>query len=158
MSPLFPNFTSDASTRNSIDEMPHRFPFLFIDEAQVLNDSVHAVYKIKGDENFLKGHFKDNPVFPASIMIEALGQLGVLFLVASQSNQIIEPVDPNSIYFTSCDGIKCFRVCKPGDTLQLTVHLKRIRKPLAVFEGKISVNDVKTAKAESITLLFDSKH
>jgi 3-hydroxyacyl-[acyl-carrier-protein] dehydratase len=43
--------------------MPHRFPFLFIDEAQVLSDSVQAVYKIKGDENFLKGHFKDNPSF-----------------------------------------------------------------------------------------------
>jgi hypothetical protein len=30
---------------------------------------------------FLEGHFKENPVFPASIMIEALGQLCVFYLL-----------------------------------------------------------------------------
>ena len=57
--------------------VPYGRPFLFLDEA-VLSDGVaQGSYRIDGGEAILEGHFKDNPIFPASIMIEALGQLAV---------------------------------------------------------------------------------
>ena len=60
--------------------MPHREPFLFLESVKIDGEEATGTYKISGNEYFLEGHFKENPVFPASIMIEALGQLCVFFL------------------------------------------------------------------------------
>ena len=53
--------------------MPVQPPFLFLNEASVSSTGANGKYKITGQEFFLQGHFKDNPVMPASIMLEALG-------------------------------------------------------------------------------------
>ena len=49
--------------------MPHRDPFLFLESATIAGDKATAKYKITGNEYFLEGHFKENPIFPASIII-----------------------------------------------------------------------------------------
>lgn len=119
-----------------------------------------ARYRIRGDEFFLRGHFKDNPVLPASIMLEALGQLGVLYLLAA-FDASVDPaqqgdgkIRPDSIYFASSDGIRCHRVCRPGDELMLTLKPRRVRAPLATFSGAIHVGSDKAVTAEEITLTF----
>ncbi|MFA5058202.1 MAG: phosphopantetheine-binding protein, partial [Opitutaceae bacterium] len=61
--------------------MPIQPPFLFLNEASVGSQGASAKYRISGQEFFLQGHFKDNPVMPASIMLESLGQLALLFLL-----------------------------------------------------------------------------
>lgn len=135
--------------------MPQQPPFLFLQRARITEEGAEATYRIGGDEFFLRGHFKDNPVLPASILLEALGQLAVLYLIRSETAELEGPTREDSIFFTSCDGIRCHRVCRPGDTLTLKVKPKRIRHPLATFEGTALVKDQKAAFAESITLTFD---
>ena len=135
--------------------MPHKEPFMFLESASIVGDKATARYKITGNEYFLEGHFKENPVFPASIMIEALGQLCVFFLLKGENELLTEKVDPNTIFFTSCDGVKCRRICKPGDTLEMQVKVNRIRHPLASFQGEITVDGQKTATAEEVKLAFD---
>ena len=135
--------------------MPHKEPFLFLESAKIDGSEASATYKISGNEYFLEGHFKENPVFPASIMIEALGQLCVFFLLKGEDASIKSKVNPNTIFFTSCDGVKCRRICKPGDKLTMKVKVSRIRHPLACFKGEISVEGEKTAHAEEIKLAFD---
>src|SRR5258708_10264231 len=125
--------------------MPIQPPFLFLNEASVSAHSASAKYKISGQEFFLQGHFKDNPVFPASIMLEALGQLAVLFLLEGSTAEPQTAVHPNTIFFTSCEGVRCHRVCKPGDILNLTIRPKRLKSPLATFEGSIRVGQEKAA-------------
>ena len=135
--------------------MPHRDPFLFLESVQINGDETTGNYRISGNEYFLEGHFKENPVFPASIMIEALGQLCVFFLLKGKNLSIKEKVNPNTIFFTSCDGVKCRRICKPGDLLKMKVKVSRIRHPLACFQGEITVEGEKTASAEEVKLAFD---
>lgn len=135
--------------------MPHKEPFMFLESASIAGDTATARYKISGNEYFLEGHFKENPVFPASIMIEALGQLCVFFLLKGENEALVEKVNPNTIYFTSCDGVKCRRICKPGDTLEMQVKVNRIRHPLASFQGEITVEGQKTSTAEEVKLAFD---
>ncbi len=135
--------------------MPHREPFLFLESVSINGDEALGSYRISGNEYFLEGHFKENPVFPASIMIEALGQLCVFFLLKGENVDLKEKVDPNTIFFTSCDGVKCRRICKPGDVLSMKVKVGRIRHPLACFQGEITVNKEKTSTAEEIKLAFD---
>jgi 3-hydroxyacyl-[acyl-carrier-protein] dehydratase len=134
--------------------MPIQPPFLFINEAQIGSAGAQGKYKITGQEFFLQGHFKDNPVLPASIMLEALGQLAVLFLLEGSQAEPGKRVDPSRILFTSCEGVRCHRICRPGDTLSLSVRPRRVKMPLATFEGSIRVGQEKAAVAEEITLTF----
>ena len=134
--------------------MPIQPPFLFINEAQIGSAGAQGKYKITGQEFFLQGHFKDNPVLPASIMLEALGQLAVLFLLEGSQAEPGKKVDPARILFTSCEGVRCHRICRPGDTLTLSVRPRRVKMPLATFEGAIRVGQDKAAVAEEITLTF----
>ncbi|MDR2981627.1 MAG: phosphopantetheine-binding protein [Puniceicoccales bacterium] len=138
-----------------VSVMPHQHPFLFLQEAELHRNEARGVYKISGQEYFLEGHFKDRPIFPASIQLEALGQLGVLFLLKGKHPEISGEVDATKIYFTSSDGVRCSRVCKPGDILTFTIKPKRIKHPVAVFEGAITVNGEKASFAEEIALTFD---
>ena len=51
--------------------------------------------------------------------------------------------------------MKCRRICKPGDTLEMQIKVNRVRHPLASFQGEITVENQKTATAEEIKLAFD---
>lgn len=137
-----------------ISVMPIQPPFLFLNEASINSTGAQGKYKITGQEFFLQGHFKDNPVMPASMMLEALGQLAVLFLIESTAGEEGKAIDPSKIFFTSCEGVRAHRVCRPGDVLALTVKPKRTKMPLATFEGSIRVGHEKAAMAEEITLTF----
>lgn len=134
--------------------MPIQPPFLFLNEASVSSTSANGKYKITGQEFFLQGHFKDNPVMPASIMLEALGQLGVLFLLEGAPTEPGKVVSPQTIFFTGCEGVRAHRICKPGDILSLSIKPKRMKMPLATFEGAIRVGQEKAVIVEEITLTF----
>jgi len=137
-----------------LERMPIQPPFLFLDEARVSAAKATASYRITGQESFLQGHFKGNPVMPASLMLEALGQLGVWYLLAGLPVEAGKAVGAGTIFFASTDGVRCHRVCKPGDVLTLQLKPKRVKAPLAVFEGSIRVGQEKAVVAEEITLTF----
>src|SRR6478672_10708953 len=134
--------------------MPIQPPFLFLNEASVSSTAANGKYKISGQEFFLQGHFKDNPVMPASIMLEALGQLAVLYLLEGAPTEPGKVVSPQMIFFTGCEGVRAHRICKPGDILSLSIKPKRMKMPLATFEGAIRVGQEKAVIAEEITLTF----
>ena len=134
--------------------MPVQPPFLFLNEASVSSTAANGKYKISGQEFFLQGHFKDNPVMPASIMLEALGQLAVLYLLEGAPTEPGKVVSAQMIFFTGCEGVRAHRVCKPGDILTLSIKPKRMKMPLATFEGSIRVGQEKAVIAEEITLTY----
>ena len=134
--------------------MPVQPPFLFLNEASVSSNGANGKYKITGQEFFLQGHFKDNPVMPASIMLEALGQLAVLYLLEGAATESGKVISPHTSFFTGCEGVRAHRVCRPGDILTLSIRPKRMKMPLATFEGAIRVGQEKAAIAEEITMTF----
>lgn len=137
--------------------LPHQDPFLFIDSAIISEDKAEGIYTITGEEYFLKGHFKEEPVFPASIMIEAVGQLAVLYLLRAENLGLPYPIDNRKVMFTSCQQSSCHNLCKPGDTLKLEATLKRVRPPLIKFDCLISKSNKKVFRTEELTLVFGFK-
>jgi 3-hydroxymyristoyl/3-hydroxydecanoyl-(acyl carrier protein) dehydratase len=87
-------------------------------------------------------------------MLEALGQLAVLFLLEGAPTEPGKAIGPNTIFFTGCEGVRAHRMCKPGDILTLSIKPKRMKMPLATFEGAIRVGQEKAVIAEDITLTF----
>jgi 3-hydroxyacyl-[acyl-carrier-protein] dehydratase len=134
--------------------MPIQPPFLFLNEASVSSAGANAKYRITGQEFFLQGHFKGNPVMPASIMLEALGQLAVLYLLEGAAAEPGKVIGANTIYFTGCEGVRAHRICRPGDLLTLTIKPKRMKMPLATFEGAVRVGQEKAVIVEEVTLTF----
>ncbi|MEM0969675.1 MAG: 3-hydroxyacyl-ACP dehydratase [Verrucomicrobiota bacterium] len=132
--------------------LPHGVPFLFLDDAQVDGALVKASYLIRGDEEFLQGHFKGDPVFPGSIMFEALGQAGCLWILHDQG-----PVDQGQLLFVMLDGARCYKRAVPGDRLEMEVSATNCRPPLATFQGKILVNGEKIADVGRFRLAFGAE-
>ncbi|MDR2512675.1 MAG: phosphopantetheine-binding protein [Puniceicoccales bacterium] len=137
------------------EAMPQQPPFLFIQGATLRPDEARGTCLLSGEEFFFEGHFKGRPVLPASIQIEALGQLAVLFLLKGKHPSITNVVDAQKIFFSSCGNVRCLGISVPGDLLTLTVIPKRIKYPIAVFDGCITVNGEKKSFAEDISLSFD---
>ena len=148
--PVATTYANDAI----LARMPIQPPFLCLDEARVSSTRATASYRLTGQEFFLQGHFKGNPVMPASVMLEALGQLGVFYLLTGLPVEPGKTVGPATIFFASTDGVRCHRVCKPGDVLTMSLKPKRVKSPLATFEGIIRVGSEKAIVAEEITLTF----
>ena len=55
--------------------LPHRDPFLFIDEViEVSNEKIVAKRFVSPEEEFFKGHFPDFPIMPGVLILEAMAQ------------------------------------------------------------------------------------
>ncbi|MGH7996249.1 MAG: phosphopantetheine-binding protein [Opitutaceae bacterium] len=134
--------------------MPIEPPFLFLNEASVSSTGANGKYKITGQEFFLQGHFKDDPIMPASIMLEAIGQLAVLYLLEGAPAEPGRAVGAKTIFFTGCEGVRAHRICRPGEILTLSIKAKRMKMPLATFEGAIRVGQEKAVIVEEFTLTF----
>ena len=136
-----------------LKRIPQGDPFVFVDEASLLEESISGNYRISGDEFFLQGHFPDRPIFPASILTEALGQLGIVYMMERFGT---EGIDPESIYFIKSESVNCRRKCVPGDLLEMQLQVVRSREPLIQFSGEIRVSGELALKIELLTLSFST--
>src|SRR5438477_8180616 len=66
--------------------LPHRPPFRFVDAVDANEPGVptRARYRVRGDEEFLAGHFPGNPVFPRVLQLEALAHAGAISLLSDE--------------------------------------------------------------------------
>ena len=134
--------------------LPQQPPFLFLDDAELNGETVKASYTIKGTEFFLEGHFKDEPIFPASIVFEAMGQAACLWLLEKAPAQLSKPIKSNHVYFASLDGAHFYRKTRPGEKLEFEQKLVKLREPLAIFEGTVTSHGERVAKIERLVLAF----
>ena len=131
--------------------IPQGDPFVFLDSAVLGDKEIFGDYLITGEECFMAGHFPERPVFPASIMVEALGQLAIMYMLQMDRD---DQIDPTSIYFIKSEDVQCRRKCLPGDCLEMSIRERRVRAPLMTFSGEIKVNGEIAVKVSSMALSF----
>ena len=102
--------------------LPHRPPFRFVDEVDEIDPggSVVARYRVTVNEDFLGGHFPDNPVFPGVIQLEALAQTGAIGVLADSRYTGKLPL------FGGVEKVRWRRLVRPGDELLMAVTLERL--------------------------------
>ena len=120
------------------DLLPHRPPFLFVDEVLDLvpGRSARARWYIDPDAYFFAGHFPGNPILPGVLIVEALAQTGALAALAEPDSQ------GKLALFAGIERARFRRVVRPGEELVLETRLTRRRGPLGVGEGEASVDGV----------------
>ena len=101
------------------DVLPHRPPFLFVDELVALEPGVSAVgtWRLTGDEWFFAGHFPGRPTLPGVLMCEAIAQVGAIAVLTDPRFAGKLPL------FGGLDGARFRRQVEPGDELELRVEL-----------------------------------
>ncbi|MAU69697.1 MAG: 3-hydroxyacyl-[acyl-carrier-protein] dehydratase FabZ [Gammaproteobacteria bacterium] len=120
--------------------LPHREPFLFIDEVVQIkeNKEIHAIKLIHEDEHFLKGHFPGNPIFPGVIIIEALGQAsGILGFVSMNKTP-----EEGSIYvLAGVDKVRFRKRVRPGDTIDLISKVVGEKRGIWKFDCRAELDN-----------------
>jgi len=102
--------------------LPHRPPFLFVDEitALVPGESARGRWNLIGDEWFFTGHFPGRPTLPGVLMCEAIAQVGAVALLTDERFAGKLPL------FGGLDSARFRRQVSPGDVLELHVELGRM--------------------------------
>jgi len=134
--------------------LPQQPPFLFLDKAEIHGDIVRGSYVFRGDEFFFAGHFLNDPVVPASIVYEAMGQAACLWILEQVPARLAQPLTTNQVLFVGMEEARFHRRARPGDRIDLTLTLSRLRAPLAVFAGQVQVGQQLLAKVDGLTLAF----
>ena len=124
--------------------IPHRYPFLLIDEVTELEPGVSVTAKkyIKPDEDWFRGHFPGNPVQPGVLMIEMLAQAGAVCALCLPENR------GKIAYFAGIDKARFRGVVKPGDTLELHVEMTRKVGPIGYGKAVATVAGKRVVTAE----------
>ncbi len=146
--------TRRYSRTEILSRLPQQLPFFFLDEAVIEGDTVRARYLVRGDEYFLEGHFKDNPIMPAAILFEAIGQAACLWVLDCAPEQLHTELQSNEVLFASMEEAYVYRRARPGDLIEMEATLVRLRAPLAVFRGGATLRGERLAKIEHLVLAF----
>jgi len=134
-------------SRAQIEEiLPHRDPFLLLDEIVELEPGVRAVARkrVRDDEWYLAGHFPGRPIMPGVLIVEAMAQTGAVAVLAEEANR------GKLALFAGIDDVRFKRIVEPGDELELTCELERVRGPIgrgkarATVDGELAARGVLT--------------
>jgi 3-hydroxyacyl-[acyl-carrier-protein] dehydratase len=130
------------------DVLPHRPPFLFVDEVLDVEPGVSARgrWHLTGDEAFFAGHFPGRPTLPGVLMVEALAQMGGIVVLSDQRYAGKLPL------FGGIDKARFRAQVVPGDTLELEVTMDRLGGTAGRGSGVARVAD--KVACEVVGMLF----
>jgi 3-hydroxyacyl-[acyl-carrier-protein] dehydratase len=131
---------------NILDAIPHRPPFLLVDEVVSIDaSSIHTRKRVDPADPVFKGHFPDYPIMPGVLICEAIVQSGAILITHIQG----ESVGKNSIpTLTRLNNAKFKQMVRPGDVLDIEVRFKEKLANAFFMEGTAKVAGKTAASIE----------
>ena len=125
--------------------IPHRKPFLFIEECKIIErgkvgESTRTFYE---NEYFFEGHFPDNPIVPGVVIVEAMAQTAGVVV----SESLIDNKD-QSVLFMSINKAKFRKPVLPNYNIKFYVEMLNNIKNVYKFLGKAYHDESLVAESE----------
>ena len=130
------SFSPPLGRREIEQILPHRDPFLLLDEVVELEPGVRVVARklVREDEWYLAGHDRPPGEVPGVLMVEAMAQAGAVAALSAEENR------GKLALFAGIDDVRFKRIVVPGDELELTCELERVRGPVGRGKAKATVD------------------
>ena len=134
--------------------LPHRYPFLLVDKIiERGSDYVVGIKNVTANESFFQGHFPGEPVMPGVLQVEAMAQVGGLFILGDLENP-----ECYSTYFLKIDNVKFRQKVVPGDTLIFKVRLvSEMRRGMANMRGLAFVGETLVCECDFMAQIVKNK-
>jgi 3-hydroxyacyl-[acyl-carrier-protein] dehydratase len=123
--------------REGIEQiLPHRDPFLLIDEVLELEPGKRVVARktVRADEWYLAGHFPGRPIMPGVLMVEGMAQAGAVAALSVEEHR------GRLALFAGIDDVRFKRLVEPGDTLIYECELEAVRGPVGRGKARATVD------------------
>jgi len=132
--------------------LPHRPPFLFVDEVTALVPGHRGtgLWHLTGNEWFFGGHFPGRPTLPGVLMCEAIAQVGAIAVLTDERFAGKLPL------FGGLDSARFRRQVGPGDTLELHVELGRMSARAGKGSGRALLDGKVACECELMFVLVDA--
>ncbi len=132
------------NTKQIMEIIPHRQPFLLIDTIEELEAGKRAVGKkcVSFNEPYFAGHFPNESVMPGVLIIEAMAQAGAVAILSKPGQE------GKTAYFAGIQNAKFKKKVKPGDVLTLELEIIKEKGPIGVGKGTAKVDGALVASAE----------
>lgn len=126
------------------DIIPHRDPFLLIDEITEIDwgKSATGIKHVKGDEYYFQGHFPGNPIMPGVLIVESMAQVMAVTILG------LDEYKGKIGLFAGIDSAKFKCIVKPGDDLVLKLTVTKIKFGIAFAHGEAYVDGQLACEAD----------
>jgi 3-hydroxyacyl-[acyl-carrier-protein] dehydratase len=131
--------------------IPHRPPFLFIDEiVEITSQGAVASLSVDPNFSFFEGHYPGNPIMPGVLLCESVFQTGAVFLadLLGEESLVEESVTP---VLSRIRDARFKRMVQPGDKLEISVTMTERMGKFFNLSGKI-INQGKVCLTISFAL------
>ncbi len=132
--------------------LPHRYPFLFIDNVTEFEPGkrIVGIKNVTFNEQFFIGHFPGRPIMPGVLIIEAMAQTGGILLLKDGAD-----FENKLVFFMSIDNVKFRKSVVPGDQLVMELTMLKARRNTFKMGGKAFVKGELVCEAEMMAGVVD---
>ena len=132
------------NTKQIMEILPHRAPFLLVDRIDELEPGKRAVgvKAVTYNEPYFAGHFPQEPVMPGVLICEALAQVGAVALLSQEQYM------GKLVFFGGINKARFRQKVVPGDVLRLETELVKIKGPVGVGKATAWLGDKVCTEAE----------
>jgi 3-hydroxyacyl-[acyl-carrier-protein] dehydratase len=128
------------------DLIPHRPPFLFVDEiVSETATSLVARKRWRAEEDFYQGHYPNAPITPGVLLCEAVFQTGALYLARTTTLQGTQPGVP---LLVKISDVRFRNPVYPGDTITIEVTKKDVLAGFFIMAGSVKSGDKRILNVE----------
>lgn len=116
--------------------IPHRAPFLLLDEILVWEETrLVAARQLTGEEFWFQGHYPGQPIMPGVLQCEACLQAGAVLI-----SKIVAagPLATNVPVATRLNNVRFKHILRPGDRIEIEVELTERLSDAFFLVGKVS--------------------
>ena len=132
------------------DLIPHRTPFLFVDNCKIIEPGKKGISERYFSENeyFFQGHFPNNPIVPGVIIVEAMAQTAGIVV----SHQFKDEKD-KSVLFMSVNKARFRKPIVPNQNIRFEVNFLNKVRDVYKFQGKALHENIRVAETEFTAMI-----